>query len=74
MENLNKIVYEFCEAAMKRKLKECQGIRTQAYQHLGSYIEGDKVWYQPMNGNTWLVSAGVLCLQMGILRRLQHVR
>ena len=61
MENLNKIVSEFCEADMKRKLKECQGIRTQAYQHLESYIEGDKVWYQPMNGNSWLGPAAVLC-------------
>ena len=40
MENLNRTVSEFREADMKRKLKECQGIRTQAYQHLGSYIEG----------------------------------
>ena len=46
---------------MKKKLKECQGLRTQAYQHLENYIEGDKVWYQPMNGNSWLGPAAVLC-------------
>ena len=42
MENLNKTLWEFCEADMKKKLKECQGLRTQAYQHLENYIEGDK--------------------------------
>ena len=25
------------------------------------YIEGYKVWYQPMNGNSWLGPAAVLC-------------
>ena len=61
MENLNRTVSEFREADMKRKLKECQGILTQAYQHLGGYMEGDKVWYQPLNGNSWLGPAAVLC-------------
>ena len=46
---------------MRKKLKDCQGIRTQAYQHLGDYVEGDIVWYQPMNGNSWLGPAQVLC-------------
>ena len=46
---------------MKKKLKECQGLRIQAYQHLENYIEGDKVWYQPMNGNSWLGPVAVLC-------------
>ena len=46
---------------MKKKLKECQGLRTQAYQHLENYIEGDKVWYQPINGISWLGPAAVLC-------------
>ena len=36
-------------------------MRTQAYQHLRDYIEGDKVWYQPLNGNSWLGPASVLC-------------
>ena len=42
IENLNKTVAEFREADMKKKLKECQGLRTQAYQHLENYVEGDK--------------------------------
>ena len=61
LETLTRITSEFCEADMRRKLKECQGIRTQAYQHIGDYVEGDKVWYQPMNGNSWLGPAVVLC-------------
>ena len=60
MENINKIVAEFREADMKKKLKECQGLRTQVYQHLESYIEEDKVWYQPMNGYSWLGPVAVL--------------
>ena len=52
IETLNRITSEFCEADMRRKLKECQGIRTQAYKHIGDYVEGDKVWYQPMNDNS----------------------
>ena len=35
METSNKVTSEFREADMRRKLKECQGIRTQAYQHIG---------------------------------------
>ena len=46
---------------MKQKLKECQGIRVQSYQHLDEYIEGDLVWYQPLNSNSWLGPAAVLC-------------
>ena len=46
---------------MRRKLKECQGLRTQAYQHMRDYVEGDRVWYQPLNGNFWLGPASVLC-------------
>ena len=45
---------------MRQKLKECQGIRVQSYQHLDEYIEGDLVWYQPLNGNSWLGPAAVL--------------
>ena len=52
MENLNKIVSEFREENMKKKLKECQGVRIQAYQHLENYLEGDEVWYQPLNANS----------------------
>ena len=61
IENLAKTTSEFCEANMRRKLKECQGIRVQAYQHLDEYIEGDLVWYQPLNGNSWLGPVAVLC-------------
>ena len=46
---------------MRCKLKECQGIWVQAYKHLDEYIEGDLVWYQPLNGNSWLGPAAVLC-------------
>ena len=45
---------------MRKKLKECQGIRTQAHQYVGDYDEGDRFWYQPMNGNSWLGPAAVL--------------
>ena len=31
-------------------------------QHLINYVEGDKVWYQPLNGNAWLGPAAVLFL------------
>ena len=61
MENLTKTISEFREADKKKKLKECQGIRVQAYQHLDNYVERDKVWYQPMNSNSWLGPAIVLC-------------
>ena len=30
------------------------------YQHLGNFAEGDKVWYQPLNGNARLGPAIVL--------------
>merc|ERR1712041_11172 len=57
MEQLAKITQEFREADMRRKLKECQGLRTQTYQNMRDYVEGDKFWYQPLNGNSWLVFA-----------------
>ena len=46
---------------MRKKLNECQGLRTQAYQHMRDYVEGDKVWYQPLNGNSWLGPTSILC-------------
>ena len=52
MENLTKITAEFREADMRRRLKECQDIRVQSYQHLNEYIEGDLVWYQPLYRNS----------------------
>ena len=61
MENLMQITSKFCKSDMRQKLKECQEIRIQPYHHLGSFVEGDKVWYQPLNGNSWLGPAAVLC-------------
>ena len=46
---------------MHQKLKECQKFRTQTYQHLGRYLEGDLFWFQHLNGNAWLGPAAVLC-------------
>merc|ERR1712240_756048 len=39
---------------MREKLKDCQDVRVRDYQHRREYVEGDKVWFQPLNGNTWL--------------------
>ena len=47
MELLAQTTLEFREADMRKKLKDCQGRRTQSYQHIRDYVEGDKVWYQP---------------------------
>ena len=63
MENLMRITSEFCESEMRRKLKDCQDIRVNEYQHRCNYVEGDKVWFQPLNGNAWLGQAVVLCQQ-----------
>ena len=51
MENLMRITSEFCESDMRRKLKECQDVQIQEYQHRRNYVEGDKVWFQPLNRN-----------------------
>ena len=40
---------------------ECQGLRTHAYQHIRDYVEGDRVWYQPLNETSWLGPASILC-------------
>ena len=61
MELLAQTTQEFREADMRKKLKECQGLWTQAYQHMKDYIEGDKVWYHLLNSNSWLGPASVLC-------------
>ena len=61
MENLTKITAEFRETKMRQKLKDCQGYRVQAYQHVGQYLEGDLVWFQYLNNITWLGPAPVLC-------------
>ena len=54
MENLMSITSEFRESDMRRKLKDCQNIRVRDYQHRRNYVEGDKVWFQPLNGNAWI--------------------
>ena len=46
---------------MRRKLKEWQSVQIQEYQHGGDYIEGDKVWFQPLNWNAWLGPALMVC-------------
>merc|ERR1711873_156362 len=53
METIHKVIKEFREAETKVKLRECQGIRTGSYQHQDNYIQGDKVWFQYMNGLAW---------------------
>merc|ERR1712002_481627 len=57
---MQKVMQEFREVEMKKKLKECQEIRTRSYQHLEKYILGDKIWYQHQNGNAWLGPAEVI--------------
>merc|ERR1711873_340928 len=61
MELLTKTTHEFREVDMRKKLKVCQGLRTQAYQHIRDYVEGDRVLYQPLNRTSWLSPASVLC-------------
>merc|ERR1712240_635488 len=48
---------------MRRKLKECQDVWVREYQHLRTYVEGDKVWFQPLNGNAWIGPALVVTQQ-----------
>ena len=38
METIQKTTAEFREAEMKKKLKDCQGIRVRSYQNQGDYI------------------------------------
>ena len=45
MEKLTSIISEFRQVNMKRKLQDCQKYRTQAYNHTGGFIEGDRVWF-----------------------------
>merc|ERR1712112_461937 len=61
METITKTTIEFREAEMKKKLGECQTIRTRRYQHQGNYIEGDKVWYQFKDTVAWHGPASVIC-------------
>ena len=45
---------------MRKKLKYCQSLRIRDYQHRRNYVEGDKVWFQPLNGNAWIGPALVV--------------
>ena len=60
MENLMKITSEFWESDITKKLKECQDVQVYEYQHWDNYLEGDKVWYQPLIGKAWLGPALVV--------------
>merc|ERR1712112_344595 len=62
---MGKTTVEFRVAEMKKKLKDCQDIRTRSYQHQWDYIEGDKVWYQYKDTSAWHGPASVIC-QRGI--------
>ena len=55
-----RITKEFPESNMRKKLKDCQNIQVRDYQHRQDYVEGDKVWFQPLNGNAWLGPALVV--------------
>ena len=63
MENLMRITSECQELDMRKKLKDCQDIHVCEYQHHGDYVEGDKVWFQPLNGNAWIGPALVVTQQ-----------
>ena len=45
---------------MRKKLKDCQNLRVRNYQYHSKYVEGNKVWYQPLNGNAWIRQALVV--------------
>ena len=61
MENLTNVISEFKQLDMRQKLQDFQKFRTQSYNHTGGFIEGDKVWFQPLNGTFWLGPAAVIC-------------
>lgn len=73
MENLTRIISVFREADMCQKLKDSQGYRTQAYQHLGQYLKGDLVWFRHLNENAWLGPAAVLCTEDRVSGFIQMV-
>ena len=49
IENIMRITSEFRELDMREKLKDCQNLRIRDYQHRRDYVEGNKVWFQPLN-------------------------
>ena len=60
LEMIMKTVTELCEADIRKKRKECQRAKIMSYQNEGDNKEGDKVWFQPRDGNAWFVLALVL--------------
>ena len=46
---------------MRQKLEDCQKFRASSYNHTGGFVEGNKVWFQPLNGTSWLGLAAVVC-------------
>ena len=44
----------------QKKLRDCQNLRVRDYQYCRNYVEGDKVWFQPLNGNAWIGPALVV--------------
>ena len=61
MENLTNVIYKYCQADMRQKLEDCQKFRASSYNHTGGFVEGNKVWFQPLNGTSWLGLAAVVC-------------
>ena len=59
MERLSKIISEFREVDMKRKLNDCQRLRVMQYQRRRPFIQGDRVWYQQKDSNAWFGPAEV---------------
>ena len=45
MKNLTRIISKFRETDRSQKFKDCQGLRTQSYQHIGRYMEGNLVGF-----------------------------
>ena len=48
---------------MRKKIRDCQDVHVCEYQNPGNYVEGDKVWFQPLNGNAWIGPALVVTQQ-----------
>ena len=51
IKNLTRIISEFRESDMRQKLEDCQDFWISSSNHTGGFIEGDKVRFQPFNGN-----------------------
>ena len=53
MSRMRKLVDEFREVEMKKKLEESLDMRIYKYRHQKPYSSGDKVWYQNKNSSSW---------------------